>query len=193
VGFTGNVAYPAVSFTTAIQAEVLVELTRWGFFARGGFLSSGPSNRWTAPMAAIGPQYRLIGDGEVRTGLVVRSAFLYERWSAVSAGVGCDVLYFFPNSCQDYVSPPDTVPGSTPIAAAVTADMIGALMGLRLEAPVDGAFIALDGELSIAGDVDHANPGAAIAGQLVLTFALRDHPTGRETTTHPLRRRHVYY
>ena len=193
VGFTGNVTFPSFVFTTAIQAELLVELTRWGFFFRGGFLSSGSGGRWTAPVVALGTQYRLVGDGEERWGVVVRSAFGYERWSAGSAQVGCDVLYVFPNSCQDYVAPPDSAPGTVPVASAVVADTVGVLTGLRLEAPVDGAYIAFDGELSVAADVDQAIPGVAVAGQLVLTFALRDHPRpDNGTQTSPRRRLHPF-
>jgi hypothetical protein len=174
-GFTGNVAFPSSVFTTVIQGEALLELTRWGFFVRGGFLSSGGSGRWTAPLVALGSQYRLVGDGEERLGVVVRGAFLYERWSAVAAQVGCDVYYFFPNSCQNLVAPAES-PGAALPPPAVTADSVGLLVALRVEMPVEPVYVAFEGELSAAADVDQSVPGLAVAGQLVLTFALRDHP-----------------
>jgi hypothetical protein len=177
-GFTGNVAFPSFVFTTAIQLEALVELERWGFFLRGGFLSAGADGRWVAPTIALGAQYRLVGDGEERFGVVVRAGAVYERWNATPVSGNCDVFYFIPNSCQNYGTPPPSA-GGTPVApppASVTADSVGGLAAVRVDFPVEPVYLALDAEISAAADVDQSVPGAAITGQLVFTFALRDHP-----------------
>jgi hypothetical protein len=178
-GFTGNVTYPSFVFTTAIQVEALLELTRWGFFVRGGFLSSGSSGRWTAPTVALGTQYRLLGDGEERLGLVVRAGAIFEYWTATPTVGSCDIFYVIPNGCQAQVAPPAGAPGVTPPAPTTTADSLGVLAAVRLEMPVEPVYVAFDAELSAAADVDQSTPGAAITGQLVLTFALRDHPKRR--------------
>jgi len=178
-GFTGNVGFPSFVFTTAIQMEALIELERWGFFLRGGFLSAGSSGRWIAPTFAIGTQYRLLGDGEERWGLVVRAGAIYERWNATPVSGSCDIFYVIPNSCQNFVEPPNG-PGTAPVAVAITADSVGVLAALRLDVPVEPVYVALDAEVSAAADVDQSIPGAAITGQLVLTFALRDHPNRRK-------------
>jgi hypothetical protein len=177
-GFTGNVAFPSFVFTTAIQLEALVELDRWGLFLRGGFLSAGAGGRWVAPTIALGAQYRLVGDGEERFGVVVRAGAVYERWNATPASGNCDVFYFIPNSCQNYAEPPSQAAG-TPVVlppASVTAESVGGLAAVRVDFPVEPVYLALDAELSAAADVDQSVPGAAITGQLVFTFALRDHP-----------------
>jgi len=182
VGFTGNTGYPSFVFATAIQIEALLELTRWGFFARGGFLSAGQSGFWTAPTAAVGTQYRLVGDGEERWGFVVRAGVVYERWTAVPLAESCAIYYFIPNSCQAFQAPTTTTPGAPVVAAQsqITADSVGVLAGVRLELPLEPVYIAFDAELSAAADVDQSIPGAAIEGQLVLTFAMRDHPIRRK-------------
>ena len=194
-GFTGNVAYPSFVFTTAIQIEGLLELTRWGFFARGGFISAGSSGRWTAPTFALGSQYRLVGDGEERWGLVVRAGGIFARWTATPSSGSCDIFYFIPNSCQNYVEPSTPTPGTPAVTppAPVTAESIGLLAAVRLEAPVEPVFVALDGELSVARDIDQSVPGAAITGQLVLTFALRDHALRRAPQTFEPGTRLKYY
>jgi hypothetical protein len=178
-GFTGNVTYPSFVFTTALQIEGLIELERWGFFLRGGFLSAGSSGRWIAPTIALGSQYRLIGDGEERWGLVVRAGAIYERWYASPATGSCDIFYVIPNGCQNYVTPPSGPGAVAAVTPAVTADSIGVLAAVRLDLPVQPVYVAFDAELSAAADVDQSVPGAAITGQLVLTFALRDHAASR--------------
>jgi hypothetical protein len=184
VGFTGNVPFPSFVFATTLQVEALVEFDRLGFFLRGGFLSAGSSGLWTAPTAALGSQYRLIGDGEERWGFVVRAAFLYERWSAAPPGVGCSVFYFVPNGCQNLVAT-SAAPGAPIPPAPITADSVGLLGGARLDLPIEPVYLALDAELSGAFDVDQSLPGVAIAGQLVVTFALRDHPIRKKQSPEP--------
>ena len=178
-GFTGNVTYPSFVFTTALQVEALLELTRSGFFLRGGFLSSGASGRWTAPTLALGTQYRLIGDGEERLGLVVRAGAIFEYWTATPTVGSCDIFYLIPNGCQAQVAPPLGSPGVAAPAPTLTADSVGLLVAIRLDMPVEPIYVAFDAELAAAADIDHSIPGAAITGQLVLTFALRDHPKRR--------------
>jgi hypothetical protein len=169
-GFTGNAPYPSFVFTTAIQLEALVELERWGFFVRGGFISSGSSGRWTAPTFALGSQYRLAGDGEERWGVVVRAGGLFERWNATPVLGSCDIFYVLPNSCQNYNEPTNPTSG-TPL----TAESVGLLAGVRVDLPVTPVYLALDAELSVAKDVDQSVPDYAIGGRLMFTFALRDH------------------
>jgi hypothetical protein len=179
-GFTGNVAFPSFVFTTALQIEALLELERWGFFVRGGFLSAGSSGRWIAPTVALGSQYRFIGDGEERWGLVVRAGAIYERWNATPASGSCDIFYVIPNSCQNFVEPPTGPGASAPTVLPVTAESVGLLAAVRVDVPFEPLYLALDAELAAAADVDQSTPGAAITGQLVLTFALRDHPIRRK-------------
>jgi hypothetical protein len=187
VGFVPSVGFGGTAFTgqrpyfqssvaeTLVAIEFIVDAGRWGVFARGGYVTSGSTGLWTAPIAALGGTYRFRGDGEEEWGMVGRFGAIYQRWSANTAG--CSVTWFFPNSCSDYQPPP--TPGvipSNPSASYQTAvDNVGLMAGASFEVPVEPAFIALGAEVSATADVDHASPGLAISGLLTLSLAFRTH------------------
>ena len=178
--FTGQRSpFPSFVGLTLLQAEASYEIDRWGAFARFGFASSGQDGRWTAPIIATGASYRLEGDGDERWGLVARGGFVYQRWHA-DAG-GCDVAFFIPSNCKDFIPP--TLPGQvgvTPLPAVTTVDTLGLLAGLRAEAPLRDFFLAFGVETSGTVDVSQSQPGLVWTAQLTLALGLRNHQAGNE-------------
>jgi hypothetical protein len=187
VGFVPSVGFGGTAFTgqhpyfqssvaeTMVAIDFIVDVGRWGVFARGGYVTSGTTGLWTAPIGALGGTYRFRGDGEEEWGIVGRLGALYQRWGANTAG--CSVTWFFPNSCSDYQPPP--TPGLIPATPAqsyqTTVDNVGLMGGVSFEVPVEPAFVALGAELSATADVDHASPGLAFSGLLTLSLAFRTH------------------
>jgi hypothetical protein len=174
--FTGQTSHFSSSVAdTSLAIEFIVDAGRWGVFARGGYVTSGPSGLWTAPIGALGGTYRFQGDGEEEWGMVGRFGALYQRWGANTAG--CSVTWFVPNSCSDYLPPP--TPGlilATPAQSyQTTIDNVGLMGGVSFEVPVEPAFVALGAELSATADVDHTSPGFALSGLLTLSIAFRTH------------------
>ncbi len=137
VGFVPSVGFGGTAFTgqrpyfqssvaeTLVAIEFIVDAGRWGVFARGGYVTSGSTGLWTAPIAALGGTYRFRGDGEEEWGMVGRFGAIYQRWSANTAG--CSVTWFFPNGCS--VEPAFIALGAE---VSATADVDHASPGLAI-------------------------------------------------------------
>jgi len=188
--FTGQRPYfPSFVGMSVSQLEFIVDTGRWGGFLRGAYLSSGAGGRWTAPVVALGPTYRFVGDGETRWGIVGKAGLVYQRWHANTAG--CAVPFFIPDNCKDFTPPVEEgLIEYIPPTYSTTVDNVGLLAGASFEIPVESLYLALGAELAASVDVDHATPGLAFAGQLTFSFALRDHVHDSVRSTTPELRHH---
>jgi hypothetical protein len=169
---------------TDIGAEIFGEVRPWGGFVRADFLSSGDSARWTSYSFAAGTQYRLFGTVH-STALFLRGGLVYERMLGNNAG--CPIIFFFPSSCNLLNS------GTAAPTFSATGDMLGLLLGARVELPVPVLYVAVGASFVPTVDVDASRPAGTFELRFDLELGLRDERTDRTAvrtrTPDELRRR----
>ncbi len=171
-GVTSPGKLPGFIGVTSLGVEALGEVMPWGGFLRSEFLSSGQDGRWTAFSVALGVSRRVLGTPETWS-LLLRLAPGLEFWHGSNSG--CAVSLFVPNSCTSAVEP--TPPGVI-VAPSQTYDVtvttLALLAGLRVEAPLQSAYLAFDATLVPEVDLSASAPGSIWSMRFGLVFGFRD-------------------